>query len=93
MLNVAASRCVDFSCLLEAVSDAHYISNAGVLRQFDGIGGLSGGGGCSRLLKDYPPEQQSQILDILFKPRFGASLQILKVEIGGGTPLTLSLSL
>ena len=52
--------------------------------QFDGIGGLSGGGGCSRLLKDYPAEQQSQILDILFKPEFGASLQILKVEIGGG---------
>ena len=68
---------------------------AAVPRQFDGIGGLSGGGGCSRLLKDYPTEQQSQVLDILFKPRFGASLQILKVEIGGGVdaPLALSLSL
>jgi hypothetical protein len=50
---------------------------------FDGFGGLSGGGGTSRLLIDYPPQQQSEILDYLFKPNYGASLQILKVEIGG----------
>lgn len=56
--------------------------------QFDGIGGLSGGGGCSRLLKDYPEEQQSQVLDILFKPGFAANLQILKVEIGGDAQST-----
>jgi hypothetical protein len=52
-------------------------------RTFDGIGAISGGGGNSRLLVDYPAAQQSQILDYLFKPNYGASLQILKVEIGG----------
>jgi len=30
-----------------------------------------------------PAEQQGQILDLLFKPGFGAALQMLKVEIGG----------
>ena len=57
-------------------------------RSFDGIGGLSGGGGTSRLLYDYPPQQQSEILDYLFKPNYGASLQILKVEIGADTDTT-----
>ncbi len=52
-------------------------------RVFDGIGAISGGGGNTRLLTDYPPAQQSQILDYLFKPGYGADLQILKVEIGG----------
>ena len=52
-------------------------------RTFDGIGAISGGGGNSRLLRDYPATQQSQILDYLFKPGYGADLQILKVEIGG----------
>ena len=52
-------------------------------RTFDGIGAISGGGGNSRLLKDYPAAQQSQILDYLFKPDYGANLQILKAEIGG----------
>jgi len=52
-------------------------------RTFDGIGAISGGGGNSRLLTDYPVAQQSQILDYLFKPDYGANLQILKVEIGG----------
>jgi Glycosyl hydrolase family 59/Ricin-type beta-trefoil lectin domain len=52
-------------------------------RTFDGIGAISGGGGNSRLLADYPAAQQGQILDYLFKPGYGADLQILKVEIGG----------
>jgi hypothetical protein len=49
---------------------------------FQGVGAISGGGGNSRLLIDYPEPQRSQILDYLFKPNYGASLQILKVEIG-----------
>lgn len=57
-------------------------------RIFDGVGGLSGGGGTSRLLYDYPAQQQSDILDYLFKPNYGASLHILKVEIGGDTNST-----
>ncbi|WP_247615826.1 ricin-type beta-trefoil lectin domain protein [Streptomyces sp. MK37H] len=52
-------------------------------RTFDGIGAISGGGGNSRLLRDYPPAQRSQILDYLFKPGYGANLQLLKLEIGG----------
>ncbi|XP_076470958.1 galactocerebrosidase-like [Babylonia areolata] len=55
----------------------------GLGRTFDGIGGLSGGSGTSKLLADYLEPQRSQVLDYLFKPQFGASLQILKVEIGG----------
>ena len=55
---------------------------------FDGIGGISGGGGTSRLLIDYPAHQQSQILDYLFRPNYGASLHILKCEIGGDTDTT-----
>lgn len=49
---------------------------------FDGIGAASAGAS-SRLLIDYPEPYRSQILDYLFKPDYGASLQHLKVEIGG----------
>lgn len=51
-------------------------------RVFEGIGALSAGAS-SRLLIDYSEPYRSQILDILFKPKFAASLQQLKVEIGG----------
>lgn len=50
-------------------------------RTFGGVGALSAGGS-SRLLYDYPEPERSQLLDYLFKPGYGASLQILKVEIG-----------
>lgn len=49
-------------------------------RTFDGIGALSGN--ISRLLIDYPEPQRSQILDYLFKPGYGASLQHLKHDMG-----------
>jgi hypothetical protein len=51
-------------------------------RLFEGIGALSAGAS-SKLLIDYPEASRQQILDLLFKPKFGASLQQLKVEIGG----------
>jgi galactosylceramidase len=51
-------------------------------RVFEGIGALSAGAS-SRLLIDYPEPQRSEVLDLLFKPGHGASLQHLKVEIGG----------
>ncbi|XP_026211449.1 galactosylceramidase b isoform X2 [Anabas testudineus] len=60
----------------------------GLGRLFDGIGGLSGGGATSRLLVNYAEPYRSQILDYLFKPNFGASLHILKVEIGGDAQTT-----
>ena len=59
------------------------VNPAGPGRTFDGVGAISGGGGNSRLLIDYPAKQRNQILDYLFKPGYGASLQILKLEIGG----------
>jgi Glycosyl hydrolase family 59/Galactocerebrosidase, C-terminal lectin domain len=58
------------------------INDKGKGRIFEGIGALSAGAS-SKLLSDYPEEQKNQILDLLFKPRFGASLQQVKVEIGG----------
>lgn len=38
---------------------------------------------CITGLSRYPVKQRAEILDYLFKPNFGAALQILKVEIGG----------
>jgi len=52
-------------------------------RIFEGIGAVSQGG-TSRNMVDYPERQRSEILDYMFKPKFGASLQHLKVEIAGG---------
>jgi O-glycosyl hydrolase len=52
-------------------------------RVYDGVGAISGGGGNSRLLVDYPEPQRSQILDYLFKPGYGANVQVLKLEVGG----------
>ncbi|NXB09888.1 GALC Galactocerebrosidase, partial [Cnemophilus loriae] len=60
----------------------------GLGREFDGIGAVSGGGATSRLLVNYQEPYRSQILDYLFKPNFGASLHILKVEIGGDAQST-----
>jgi len=54
----------------------------GTGRVYEGIGALSAGAS-SKLLIDYTEPYRSQVLDFLFKPKFGASLQHLKVEIGG----------
>jgi len=51
-------------------------------RAFEGLGALSAGAS-SRLLFDYPEPQRSQVLDYLFKPKYGGAFQNLKVEIGG----------
>ena len=51
-------------------------------RTFDGLGAISSGGN-DRYLLDYPEPQRSEILDYLFTPGYGASLQLLKAEIGG----------
>ena len=54
---------------------------------YDGHGGLSAGAS-SRLLLDYEPRVRDEILDFLFKPKFGANLHVCKVEIGGDTQST-----
>ena len=52
-------------------------------KKFDGIGAVNGGGATSVLLKDYPEPQRSQILDLVYKPMFGASVSSLLVEVPG----------
>jgi galactosylceramidase len=63
-------------------------ATGGGCRALDGVGGLSGGGATSVLLPFYPEPARSDVLDYLFKPNFGAALQILKVEIGGDAQST-----
>uniref|UniRef100_A0A8C5T6X2 Galactocerebrosidase n=1 Tax=Malurus cyaneus samueli TaxID=2593467 RepID=A0A8C5T6X2_9PASS len=71
------------------VTDTYVLDDMdGLGREFDGIGAVSGGGATSRLLVNYQEPYRSQILDYLFKPNFGASLHILKVEIGGDAQST-----
>ena len=59
------------------------INGSGCGRTYEGIGAVSGNA-TSRLIIDYPEPYRSDIMDYLFKPDFGACLQHLKVEIGGG---------
>eukprot|EP00759_Apiculatamorpha_spiralis_P041702 PhF_6_TR40219/c0_g1_i1/m.59754/K01202/GALC; galactosylceramidase len=73
----------------QATNNNYVITDVkGPARTFNGIGGLSGGGATSVFLPSYPKQQRDEILDYLFKPNFGASLQILKVEIGGDAQST-----
>ncbi|XP_052070765.1 galactocerebrosidase-like isoform X7 [Mytilus californianus] len=65
------------------IIDYEVDDSQGYGRRFDGIGAISGGGATSLLVRHYPTKLRDEILDYLFKPNFGASLQILKVEIGG----------
>ena len=50
-------------------------------RRFDGIGAVTSNG-MSKLLYDYPEAVREEVLDLLFKPGYGASFHALKVEIG-----------
>ena len=84
---------VVLSALLVAPVDAtattpYYIDDSlGPGRVFDGIGGVSAGGSTA-LLPMYEESLRNQVLDLLFKPSFGASLQVLKVEIGSEAQAT-----
>src|SRR5205807_9768430 len=84
----AAAAATVTSASAATVTTTVTINGTSAGRTFDGIGAISGGGGNSRLLIDYPEPQRSQILDYLFKPGYGADLQILKVEVGGDTNST-----
>ena len=74
LMSLAFSSTADQSILLNGQAGG---------RRFDGLGAVSGGGATSVLLKDYPEPQRSQILDLLFKPHFGAAMSALFVEIPG----------
>ena len=54
--------------------------------EFDGLGAIIDAS--SRLMFDYPEPERSEIMDYLFKPHFGASLSIAKVEVGGDAQQT-----
>src|SRR5579872_3599305 len=72
------------------------LNGSQVGQELDGIGVISAGGE-GRLFKDYPQEQQQEMLDYMFcsprtlpqtdrcaaSQRFGVAAQIFKVEIGG----------
>lgn len=53
------------------------IDGKGPSRPYYGIG-LVNSSGSSKLLQDYPAAQRREILDLLFKPKFGAGLQLVK---------------
>lgn len=57
-------------------------------RLYDGVGAISSSS--ALLLYDYPEPQRGQMLDYLFKPSYGASLDIFKFEIGSDTNSTTS---
>lgn len=69
-------------CFACARAQTITINSGDTGRTFEGIGALSAGAS-SRLLIDYPEPYRSDILDFLFKPKFGANLWQLKVENGG----------
>ena len=68
--------------VIPATQTVYLRKDAGGTR-FDGVGVVNGGGATSVLLKDYPEPQRSQILDLLYKPKFGASVGALLAEIPG----------
>src|SRR5215469_5427417 len=77
---------------LAAAGSAHHtalatttitVNGGGGDRVYDGVGAILGGGGNARYLEDYPAAQRAQIMNYLFEPGYGASLQLLKLEIGG----------
>ena len=85
LIALVAGMCFPFAApaARAATTTSISVDGSSAGRTFGGVGAISGGGGNSRLLTDYPATQQGQILDYLFKPDYGANLQILKVEIGG----------
>ena len=83
-----AKLVICLAALLALATGNIVLDRNGIGKTFDGIGGLSGGGATTRLLLDYVEPQRSQVLDYLFLPSFAASLQILKVEIGGDSQST-----
>ena len=73
---------------ISTITDTIYpIVLSAIGNTFYGVGAQSTAG-TARLLIDYPIEQRNEILDLLFKPQYGASLQHLKVEIGGDAQIS-----
>lgn len=64
------------------------IAPGAVWHRYDGVGGLSGGGGTANFLMAYNRSETAAMLDLLFVPGHAASLDILKVEIGADDQTT-----
>ena len=64
------------------------VSGAACGRTYEGIGGLINSD--APWLKGFPAKQRSDILDVLFKPQWAGSLQVLKLEIGGDGHSTIN---
>ena len=63
------------------------ISSSECGRMYEGIGGLLNSD--APWLRAYPQQQLSDILDILFLPKFAGALQVLKLEVGGECVLSV----
>jgi hypothetical protein len=87
-LTVAAGGVMGITAAPAYAATSITINGSSGGRTFDGVGAISGGGGNSRLLIDYPEPERGQILDYLFKPSYGAAVQMLKIEVGGDTNST-----
>ena len=74
-------------CPVRGQSTMYPVNPLAVGAPFFGIGAQSTAGS-ARLLIDYPSVQRDSVLDALFLPQFAASLQHLKVEIGGDAQIS-----
>lgn len=77
---IVLTTCLAVSCAADPTTNVAFTATGS--RQFYGLGGLSGGGATGNFLHAYPEKARNQILDLLFKPGYGAALSILKVEMG-----------
>jgi hypothetical protein len=82
LLSCLPAQPVSAAVTSEATNLVELKADAGGKR-FNGIGVVNGGGATSVLLKDYPEPQRGQILDLVYKPKFGASASALLVKIPG----------
>ena len=80
---IATNTQVGFTAFASSTNRTITISGSDTGKFFEGLGGVSGGGATSVLLMSYPEPQRSQILDLMFKPNFGASMTTLYSEVGG----------
>ena len=62
MRAIIATACATLAAAAAPSTSYSIDDTAGPYRTFDGIGGLSGGGATSVLLRDYPEPQRTQIL-------------------------------
>jgi len=76
-----------FAIYVSHLASGYLVNLSAIGPLFSGLGAQSTAG-TARLLIDYSVPQRNAILDFLFKPQYGASLQHLKVEIGGDAQIS-----